>query len=404
MCTRCSGNDGGVKTIDLSREIVAARGALAAPFFTWLAMVTFTIAFYTLSASAPMLGDNTWTDAARLGTGWWMTALGGDTDVTGVRISLMPLTITLIIIYASYVACRRREVSSWSEIAAVALAQAAVVGVIGLTVRPEGAWWPAVIGAFAIGFAAATFAARYYVVRWEWLYLASDRTRLLLRALALAGTAVLVLAVIMGWSRIVQIHGYYLTGVVGSVGLVLFQIAYLPVGLVWALAWLMGAGFAVGAGTQFSVLGVESAPLPAIPLLGALPQVSDGLPWVLGVVAAVFLVLGVIATRREDTDLKRSLINAAVAAIVAALVVAVLGLMTTGAIGPERMATTGPVPAELFGLTLLLVGLPFVLGTLVSHEDSIAYVRGRADEQKDKRARAAAAQESAETPDRSVDS
>ena len=375
-----------MKTIYLSREIATARGALAAPFFTWLAKVTLAVTFYTLTASAPTLGDTAWTDAARLGTGWWMTAFGGEVAVDGVPISLMPLTITFIVMYASYAAFRKREVSSWGEVAAAAITQAAVVGTLGLLIRPEGAWWPAVIGAFGIGFATATFAARYYLVRWEWLYFASHRTRLLLRAIAISGSVAFLLGVIVGWSRIVEIHGYYLTGVVGGIGLVVLQLAYLLVAPVWAFAWLVGAGFAVGEGTQFSVLGVESAPLPAIPMLGALPPVSTGIPWMLALVAIIFLVLGVVVTRREDTGLKVSLGNAAIAVVIASLTVAVLGLMASGAIGPERMTITGPVPAELFGFTLLVVGLPFLLGTVVSHEDSIAFVRGQAGELKAKRA------------------
>ncbi len=393
-----------MKTIDLSREIATARSALAAPFFTWLAMVTYSIVAYTLMASAPLLGNTTWTDAARLGTGWWMTAFGGEATVEQVPISLMPMTITLIVIYASYVAFRKREVDAWSHVAFAGIAQAGVVGVIGLLlVRPDGAWWPAVIGAFGIGATTATFAARYHLLRWEPLYSAYSRTRLLLGALAIIAGAIFILGVGLGWSRILQIHGFYLTGVIGSIGLVLLQLAYLPVGLVWALAWVLGAGFSVGEGTQFSVLGVESAPLPAIPLLGALPQVSDGAPWVLAIIAALFIIFGIVATRRDERALLNSLINGAVASVIASLTVAVLGLMASGAIGPERMATTGPVPAELFGFTLLLVGLPFMVGTLLSHDDTIAYLRAQLDELKAKRtARKEAAAEEAAAEEASV--
>ncbi|PIN52430.1 hypothetical protein CT171_02055 [Trueperella pyogenes] len=72
-----------MKTIDLSREVVVARGAIAPPFFAWLAMAVSAIVVYTLTASAPPLGATTWQDAARLGTGWWMTTLGGATSIGG---------------------------------------------------------------------------------------------------------------------------------------------------------------------------------------------------------------------------------------------------------------------------------------------------------------------------------
>ncbi|MDP9805817.1 hypothetical protein J2S70_000399 [Trueperella bonasi] len=374
-----------MKTIDFSREIVAARGALAAPFFTWLAMVMFTVVLYTLTASAPMLGDTTWTDAARLGTGWWMTAYGGELSIGGTPVSLMPLTVTFIAIYASYVAFRKRQVSTWGEVASAGFAQAGTVAVIGLLMQPSGAWWPAIFGAFVIGATTATAAARHELLKWEWAYESWDRIRLLLRALAIASVVVGVLAVILGWSRILEIHGSYLTGMIGSVGLVLFQLAYVPVGIVWALAWFLGAGFAVGEGTAFSVLGVEAAPLPAIPVFGALPEVSQGRPWVLIIIAVVFTVLGVIVTRRENIVFKQTLIRTAISVSTIAMIASLLGLMASGAIGPGRMQVTGPTPAVLFGFTLLIVGLPFLLGSVVAHEETIERVRSRIDEFKEDR-------------------
>ena len=50
------------------------------------------------------------------------------------------------------------------------------------------------------------------------------------------------------------------------------ELAYVPNLVVWALAWLTGAGFAVGAGTQFAPDGVVGGALPAVPMLGALPS------------------------------------------------------------------------------------------------------------------------------------
>ena len=50
------------------------------------------------------------------------------------------------------------------------------------------------------------------------------------------------------------------------------ELAYLPNLVVWALAWLTGAGFAVGAGTHFAPDDVVGGALPAVPMLGALPS------------------------------------------------------------------------------------------------------------------------------------
>ncbi|QOR45060.1 cell division protein PerM [Trueperella pecoris] len=381
-----------MKTIDLSRELVVARGAIAPPFFTWLAMVVYAIVFYTLTASAPMLGEITWRDASRVGTGWWMTAFGSSTQIGGVTVSLMPTLITLIALYASYVIFRRRGVVTWAEVAAATIAQALVVAVIGAVVRPDGVWWAAIAGAGAAGFASSLAAAREELINLPYLDRALPRLRLMAGALGGLALAVGLLALVMGWSRMIQIHGFYLAGAVGSVGLVLLQLMYLPTALMWALAWLLGPGFAVGVGTNYSVLGVESAPLPAIPLLGALPSVSAGYPWLLGVVAVIFFGLGMYATKREESTLGGGLLSDTVASVAIAFAVSIGCAMSAGALGPERLATVGPYPALVFAAVLILVGLPSVLGTLAMHPATRAYLSGKRGDHRTERT-------SSETPE-----
>ncbi|VEI12771.1 cell division protein PerM [Trueperella bialowiezensis] len=374
-----------MKTIDLSREMTVVRAGLTAPFFTWLAMVTFAVVAFTLTASAPMLGDTTWADAARVGTGWWMTTFGGETAIGGVPVSLMPLTFTIIVVYVSYMLFRKREVARWSEVVTAGITQALVVALLGVLIRPNGAWWPAIFGAFALGFGSALCAARHELIHVSWWDAAKPRLRYLLVVLTLLACLVLVVAIALGWSRITQIHGYYLTGVLGGAGLVVLQLAYLPVGAVWALAWLLGAGFAVGTGTEFSSLGVESAPLPAIPIFGALPQVSDGSPWIVAGVCVIFAALAVVNTRREQAALGVTLKNTAVATLATSLVLAVLSLMASGAIGPQNMAEVGPVAAEVFGYALAVIGLPYMAATLFAHSTTHTFIRTKFTEARERR-------------------
>ncbi|MCI7688847.1 MAG: DUF6350 family protein [Trueperella pyogenes] len=378
--TGSSGDDGEVKTIDLSREVVVARGAIAPPFFAWLAMAVSAIVVYTLTASAPPLGATTWQDAARLGTGWWMTTLGGATSIGGVSVSLAPSLILLVMVYSTHAVLRRRQVATWNEVGGVAVAQGCVVALIGVLLQPGGAWWPAIFGGAAAGALTAMWAGRETLLAWPWLGRAFPRTRLLLSALGVMTTAAVLVACVTGWSRITQIHGYYLAGAAGSIGLILLQLVYLPTVFIWAMAWLLGPGFAVGQGTNFSVLGVESAPLPAIPLLGALPAVGNGYPWLLAVIVVVFLTLGAVTTRRAVTALRDALVDAALAALFTAVILAVLAAVGTGAIGPERLALTGPVPAYVFGCALLIVGLPFLIGTLLIHPETWQFLQGKRSE------------------------
>ena len=109
-------------------------------------MAVSAIVVYTLTASAPPLGATTWQDAARLGTGWWMTTLGGATSIGGVSVSLAPSLILLVMVYSTHAVLRRRQVATWNEVAGVAVAQGCVVALIGVLLQPGGAWWPAIFG------------------------------------------------------------------------------------------------------------------------------------------------------------------------------------------------------------------------------------------------------------------
>ena len=161
-----------------------------------------------------------------------------------------------------------------------------------------------------------------------------------------------------GWDRVLLVQHAYAPDVVSAVVMTLTQLFYVPTALVWALAWLAGPGFAVGQGTVFSATEVATAPLPAVPLLGALPSPgSPALAWVVLVPAAVGVAVGVWLHRRRPQE---SLAGAALAALTAGAAVAlaalVLAAAASGAIGPGRMAVVGPAPAPVAGLLLVEVG------------------------------------------------
>ncbi|MFP7707240.1 DUF6350 family protein [Trueperella sp. LYQ141] len=369
-----------MRTIDLSRELAAVRAALAAPFFTWLAMVVVVLASYVVTASAPGLADSTWHDAARLATGWWMTSTGGQMKISGAPISVMPLSILAITCYTHYVRFRRCQMETWVEVVACGLGHAGVVAIIGLLIRPSGAWWLAIFISFFCA-ASVALASAPQLVPAEHIRHARTRIRATARVLAICSALLFILAALCGWSRIAHIHGYYLTGLVGSISLVILQMCYLPVAGIWALAWLFGAGFSVGTDTQFSIFGTTSAPLPAIPIFGALPPVGLRLGWLVIFVVLGAVVLGAWQTRKESQDgavgLRQTLIRAVVCALVIAVSLGVLALFASGSLGPGRMSTVGPVPYHMVGWVLLLGGVPYILGSMAAHRQVIQRLRQR---------------------------
>ncbi|MFY9262133.1 MAG: DUF6350 family protein [Arcanobacterium sp.] len=365
--------------IDLTRHLYIARGTLAAPFFSWLGVFVLVMLGYTLTASAPMLGDINWQDAAQFATGWWTTIYGGRTQIDGATLSLMPLTLTAIVSYATYYSLRPRGIESWQDVGAAAVGHAGIVAVIGLLGQAQGYWWFAVIGALLLGGVLACAAGReilLYPLPW-WQYVDSARTRITWIFRLLAGLAALALLVglITGWSRITDLYGYYYTNIIGSIGLVLIQLAYLPSFIMWALAWVLGAGFAVGEGSHFSSISITSQPLPAIPILGALPTPDVKAWWILIFVVAAAGALGAWLERRLVSAGRRvAFANSAIAIGVVGLTLSVAGQLSAGAIGPGRMSVVGPQGATVFGFFLLFVGVPFVLGTYLAHPTTVSAI------------------------------
>ncbi len=67
------------------------------------------------------------------------------------------------------------------------------------------------------------------------------------------------------------------TDAFGGAMLAVAQLGLVPNLVLWAVSWLTGTGFAVGAGTMFAPDHVLGGPMPALPLLGALPTQAGGL-------------------------------------------------------------------------------------------------------------------------------
>ena len=160
------------------------------------------------------------------------------------------------------------------------------------------------------------------------------------------------------------------------------QLAVVPNLVAWAAAWVVGPGFAVGAGTLYSPSEVTSAALPALPVLGSLPT-DHAAGGVLTAVPALVVLAGAAggwyvhraaaasgtATGTATSPTTPRAWHAPAAAGVVGLTTAVLlGALTLaagGAVGPGRMALVGGsalvVGAVAGGLSLagaLLVAVP----------------------------------------------
>ncbi|MCU1438557.1 MAG: hypothetical protein JWP66_1644, partial [Naasia sp.] len=141
----------------------------------------------------------------------------------------------------------------------------------------------------------------------EWRALGASAARLGAGAVAaLLAVSALLVAVLLAvsYDRIIALYEALQAGGLGGAVLTLGQIAVLPDLVVWAAAWLAGPGFALGTGSSVSPLGAVVGPVPALPVLGAVP--GGTLEWgFLGLIVPVALafVVGAIARPRLDRDL-----------------------------------------------------------------------------------------------------
>lgn len=171
-------------------------------------------------------------------------------------------------------------------------------------------------------------------------------------------------ALLLGYGQVIALYESVQAGVLGGVALTVAQLAVLPTLVVWAAAWLVGPGFAVGAGSTVSPIAVSLGPLPAVPVLGALPAEPSPLGFItlLVPVLAAFaaglavrprLAAAAAAVGVEGGALRLwSLGAAALAAVIAAVAMGFLAFVAAGAAGPGRLAAVGPDPVAV-GLWML---------------------------------------------------
>jgi hypothetical protein len=164
-----------------------------------------------------------------------------------------------------------------------------------------------------------------------------------------AGTLVVLAALVWRFDVVLGLHQSVDPGWVGGAVLLLAQLAYLPTFGVWGLAWLAGPGFDVAAGATVTVSGSQPGLLPLVPVLGAVPPEGSYSPWLATALLAPVLV-GVIVgwrgsrawTRLANWRLKARTAGTAVG--VAVVVVAVLAVFASGAMGVDRLAAVGTSP------------------------------------------------------------
>lgn len=368
--------------------VAAAGGAVAAAGPLLVCLAVGVIGWFVTDAGA----HGTPTDAMGVGAAGWLMAHGSGVEIAGARIGIVPLGLTAICGWVTWLTGRRvGELVSghgpdadtladgardWTVPGAaaalmggyfvVAVAAATLSGRAGLSL-PAVALWCLLLGvvvaapAIAIGSGRAsiwlTFLPRSLVV-------AVVTARSILTWFAAVSLLTMVLALALSVGKVANVFSQLHTDPGDSAMIIGGCLLLVPNLAAWAGAYLLGPGFAVGSGTVVSPAVVSLGPLPIFPPFAALPADGPGPGWAIAFVAVPALLAAVAAarvhrrypTRRWDEGALRACAGGMLAGVGFALVAVLAG----GAIGPGRMADVGP-----FGFDVLVAGITwFGLGAL----------------------------------------
>lgn len=131
-------------------------------------------------------------------------------------------------------------------------------------------------------------------------------------------------------------------------------------------SYLLGPGFAVGTGTVVSPTFVTLGPVPAFPVLAALPPEGHPPGWLAGVAALPALAAAIGAGRAQARSTARAYdlaaIRGACVGVAAALVLTVGTALAGGSLGTGRMADIGAPFFEVLVIACGALGVGGMLG------------------------------------------
>ena len=372
-------------------------GALAAGGPLLVCMAVAVVGWFVTDAG----GHGTPSGALRVGAFGWLVAHGAGVTVEGVRLTAVPLGITLLCAWSAWRVGHRvgESVSGhgpdadriadgerdWTVPVAAGLFTVgyAVVGVLTTTLASTvetgpsagrvvlwsvlvaaGAGVPAIArgsGRAAIWVPAIPAAVRDTAALVRWI----------LRCWLAVALVALVVALVLDFSTAANIVSQLGTDAGDTAVLGLLTMAVVPNAALFSSAYLMGPGFTVGTGTLVSPGAVVLGPLPLFPLLAALPDAGPTPGWTGWLMASPVLIAFVAAAlahrARPAATWDQAAIRGCAGGLVAGLL---LGLLTTfagGAVGPGRMADVGPFQVDVLLHAVTAFGIGGLLGALATN-------------------------------------
>lgn len=191
-------------------------------------------------------------------------------------------------------------------------------------------------------------------------------------ALTVAVSAIILAILFVGnYAKIIALYEGIHAGILGGISVTLGQLALLPNLVIWVASWLVGPGFALGTGSTVSPLGTTLGPLPAIPILGALPSGQSQwgflgllIPVLAGFAAALMIRPRLVRGLPERNRAAWLVLAGVLVGIAGGVLMGLIAWASSGAAGPGRLVDVGPQPVLVAAWAALEIGLAAVIGLL----------------------------------------
>ncbi len=309
-------------------------------------------------------GHGTTRDALRVAADAWLLAHGSGLDLGTNTVTAVPLGLTALCAWLAWWFARRAAgacvvpdartlglgvVVVGGGYAVVAVAIAVLASAPGAAASPGLAFLGGgLVGCLGGGAGLVTGSGllpawRHRVPDWAWSAgLAAVATVLLMVA---AGSLLVAGSLVAHFGEAATVFTSLDPGLLGGLVWLVVMALVAPNAILLGCAYLLGPGFAVGAGTLVAPGDVTLGPVPAVPLLAALPDPGPTPSWTLGLVAVPVLAgvaAGAVAARGFPAPgyaaaAARGVAGGALGAVLLTVLVAAAG----GAVGPGRMADVG---------------------------------------------------------------
>lgn len=182
-----------------------------------------------------------------------------------------------------------------------------------------------------------------------------------LAIMLMAGAVMVLGALVVNFGQVRELSGILSPGFVGGLLLLLVQGLYLLNAVIWAMAYIVGPGFAVGTGTLVAPTGVQLGTVPSLPILGALPEAGPTPAWVMVVIAVPFIagaVAGIVVVRISPSpSYEGAPLWGFVCGLVTGAAAGLLAALSGGSLGGARLASLGPEAWQVMLSVTLEVGV-----------------------------------------------